>query len=162
MRIYHFGNFYMSSIQQGIQSAHAQTEMALKYLNNFDGIDEQVRLYKDWAVNYKTMICLNGGMNSSLCNIKDTFDDITNPYPWISFRESEEAMGGMLTNVAIVLPEFIYELASDIKIKKLILHKSPIKGKYHIKIYDNSPSVGTITEFQYKLINILISCDLAK
>ncbi|RLC47057.1 MAG: hypothetical protein DRH57_04815 [Candidatus Cloacimonadota bacterium] len=117
MRIYHFGNFYFSSIQQGIQASHCQMELFNKYIphpyngNEVDDCDQINQLW-DWSNNHKTMICLNGGMNSDLIATKAFFEDESNPYPWSTFYESEEAMGGMLSNVCIVLPEKIYEMSA--------------------------------------------------
>lgn len=107
MRCYHFGNMYLSSIQQGIQAAHAQMELFVKY--NPDHPDTKARedLYY-WANDHKTMICLNAGFNSEMQAIKGFLESEENPYPWAAFYESEEAMGGLLTNIALVLPESVY------------------------------------------------------
>ena len=163
MRIYHFGNFYMSSIQQGIQAAHCQTEMAMNYSGTV--VNEAVIMYKDWAVNHKTMICLNGGMNIDLEDIKYLMEVPENPYPWSFFQEAEEAMGGMLTNVAIVLPEKIYNLASEIRNRTMYISD----GLEVVSIPNQTggaymmPTVqGTVTEFERELIMLLNSCGLAK
>lgn len=105
MRCYHFTNMYMSPIQHGIQSAHAQMELFVKYEN--DKTNTKPQLF-NWAENHKTMIVLNAGYDSSLKEVKTFLDTDLNPYPWSYFNESKEAMDGMLTNVAIVLPEKIY------------------------------------------------------
>ena len=120
MRCYTFGNFYFSSIQQGIQAAHSQMELFNKYIpHNFNDNRvadiPQIDMLWDWSNNHKTTICLNGGMNSDLENIKDFFSREDNPYPWSAFYESEEAMAGILSNVCIVLPERIYALSSLLK-----------------------------------------------
>jgi len=117
MRLYTFGNFYFSSIQQSIQGAHAAVELFNKYIphtyndNMVDDIPQIEQLW-DWSNNHKTMICLNGGMNSDLIDTMDFFEDEEVPYPWAAFYESEDAMGGILSNVCIVLPEKIYEMSS--------------------------------------------------
>jgi len=118
MRCYHFSNMYLSSIQQGIQAAHAQMELFVKYnpLNVQSVLeDAEEHKYRDavnmlykWGEEHKTMICLNAGFNSEMQAIEDFLSSDDNPYPWASFYESEEAMGGLLTNIAIVLPERIY------------------------------------------------------
>lgn len=162
MRIYHFGNFYMSSIQQGIQGAHAQTEMFLKYssdelINNLNNIDENIaEMFWEWASEHKTIICLNGGMDFNLQEIKRLMSQPENPYPWSYFNEAKEAMNGMLTNVAIVLPSRIYDTASDIRSKK-----------YHFE--DNTLVCAEtgwcgekFTYFEIQLIELLNSCSLAK
>jgi hypothetical protein len=44
MRLYTFGNYYLSSIQQGIQAGHAAVELFNKYENS-----EQLNTVKEWA-----------------------------------------------------------------------------------------------------------------
>lgn len=125
MRCYHFGNFYMSSIQQGIQAAHAQMELFTKYQpidsRYFDThfhtteervvYEEAVDMLYDWAQNHKTMVCLNGGANIDLQRIEGVMEMEGNPYPWSTFHEEPGAVSHIetLTNIAIVLPERIYE-----------------------------------------------------
>jgi len=102
---------YLSSIQQGIQAAHAQMELFIKYSRVYQpdefGYIQNVKLF-DWAENYKTMICLDAGHNKELNDIEEFLSNTENPYPWATFRESSEALGGILTNIAIILPEEIY------------------------------------------------------
>jgi len=118
MRCYHFGNMYMSSIQQGIQAAHAQMELFNKYVpqTDEDSIPEEIftQLF-DWSKNHKTMICLNGGYLETMQELYDFMNVSQNPYPFSNFHEAKETMNGMLTNVAIVLPEKIYEVAKLIR-----------------------------------------------
>lgn len=124
-RCYHFGNMYLSSIQHGIQAAHAQMELFVAYDKhvaktidcesaNVDEVDYAAKttMLYDWATNHKTTICLNGGYLSNMKSILLHLTHDDNPFPFASFRESDEAMGGMLTNIAIVLPQYIYETAS--------------------------------------------------
>jgi len=111
MRCYHFSNMYLSSIQVGIQSAHAQMELFVKYNPSKAKVDAMaVDLLYEWAERHKTMICLNAGFNSEMEAIKGFLKSKDNPYPWSAFYESEEAMGGLLTNIAIVLPEDVYSV----------------------------------------------------
>jgi len=180
MRCYHFGNFYLSQIQQGIQSAHAQMELFVKY-KNIDfaqyvaenpyrsaaeypsmyerRVSKHVQLF-DWAQNHKTMICLNGGMYSDLQDILKVVDNDDNPYPWASFKEDQNALAGMLTNIAIVLPEDVYDIAA-------VCRQS---GRYIDKIsdqvYDCHERNGTrllvnMDKWTSDLVNILTRCKLA-
>ena len=129
LRCYHFCNMYMSSIQQGIQAAHAQTAMFIKYdkskadyysddiPENAPTVDEQLfndctKMLYEWGENHQTMICLNGGYLENMKTIVEHLAHSDNPFPWSTFHESQEAMGGMLTNIAIVLPDYIYKTAS--------------------------------------------------
>jgi hypothetical protein len=117
MRCYHFSYFYLSSIQQGIQAAHAQMEMFTKYreqrcdIHHITTPCEYHKQLYDWASDHKTMICLNAGMQSVLEEIKTQFEDSRNKFPWASFYEEPGAVSPVhtLTNVCIVLPEKIYD-----------------------------------------------------
>jgi len=111
MRAYFFGNMYLSSIQQGIQSAHTIAEMSVKYYCAMDGGDETGSLFYEWASYHKTMILLNGGYSENLHELVSFFDSDSNPYPWAYFHEGRDALDGALTDVGIVLPEKIYETA---------------------------------------------------
>lgn len=110
LRCYHFGNMYLSSIQQGIQAAHAQMEMFVKYNENCEDKKARDDLYF-WANDHKTMICLNGGYASNMQEIVQLLSSKENPYAWAPFYESTEAMAGLLTNIAIILPENIYSVS---------------------------------------------------
>ena len=90
LRCYHFGHFQLSSIQQGIQGAHAQMELFVKYniarASELDNIPEyapttpelqfieSTKMLYTWGREHKTMICLNGGNSASLQDIYNHFD----------------------------------------------------------------------------------------
>ncbi len=117
-RCYHLNNTYLAGIHSGIQSAHAQHELAMKYLGGamakspyFAPAKEG---YVEWATNHKTIIVLNGGMQSNLQEWEAMLASVSHPYAWASFREEEAALNGTLTNIALVLPETIYKHARQI------------------------------------------------
>lgn len=56
-RMYSFNLYNTSGIQCGIQSAHSNMEYALKYWTSPE--------FQDWAINWKTVILLNGGTSNS-------------------------------------------------------------------------------------------------
>ena len=120
LRLHTFCSFYLSSIQQGIQSAHVTSELFVKYKYNFD---LSSRLY-DWAENHKTMIVLNGGINKSLHDLsnflKEEKDNLSFPAPFATFNEDEASLGGILTTVGIVLPEEIYDAVNYSKAQSLV------------------------------------------
>lgn len=107
MRCYHLGNMYLSPIQQGIQSAHAQMELFVRYQE--DSIQRQ--LLFNWAQNHKTMICLNAGANAQLIDWQHFLAETDHTFPWATFHEEAGSVSHVstLTNVAIVLPEHIYD-----------------------------------------------------
>lgn len=157
MRCYHFGNYYMSSIQQGIQAAHCQMELFVKYDKTIVpgyNTKQKQELY-DWAENHKTMICLNGGNLQGLKDIESLFQSEQNIFPWATFYEDEMSLGGILTNVCIVLPEDIYEIASKIRSSEYTISVT--------KVWDKDDKfVQELTDFELKLIQVLNSCQLAK
>ena len=180
MRCYHFGNFYLSSIQQGIQSAHAQMELFVKYqdtgINYLDDYQPTIEEYRyqdavdalyDWAQNHKTMVCLNGGALQDLKNIEELMKDVGNKYPWSTFYEDEYSLGSILTNIAIVLPEEIYETAAKIRSREYFLTnntiiENPIPIGISTDILIEPKFVMTLTDFDVKLIELLNSCQLAR
>ena len=117
MRAYFWGNMYMSSIQQGIQSLHCLSEMYVKYLvdeaQNED--DPRQSCLLDWARDYKTVVILNAGEMSALGAVEFLMSAEDNPYPWASWRESPESLNGTLTNVGVILPERMYKAAQEKK-----------------------------------------------
>ena len=139
MRAYFFGNFYLSSIQQGIQAAHCVTEMFVKYKRHKQERDPLL----DWARNHKTIILLNGGDCFDLLDIYCMINDESNPYPWSKFHESVTALNDAITCVGIILPEKIYESAETLREKGVILG-------------------ADLTKWELDMIRCLNSCGLAK
>lgn len=113
MRIYFWGNMYLSSIQQGIQSLHCLSEMYVKYRHALS-TERQESLFT-WADHYKTVIVLNAGEMFALEKVEDLMRSTDNPYAWASWRESRDAMNEALTNVGVILPERMYMAAQDKK-----------------------------------------------
>jgi len=97
MRLYTFVNYYLSSIQQGVQTAHVVSELSIK------GGD----MYKEWAACHKTIIILNGGNNEELVDLRGFISGITT-YPNASFYEDGASLGGIMTAHGIILPELVY------------------------------------------------------
>lgn len=114
MRFYSFSNMYLSSLQVGLQSAHVVARMFIKYdaTANFE-IDSESKaaILNNWAVNYETMILLNGGYSSAIHDLITFFNDPLNDYPWAPFYESDAALDGALTSIGIILPEKIYAMS---------------------------------------------------
>ena len=116
MRAYFWGNIYMASIQQGIQSLHCISEMYIKYPEQEAmGGSAQSIMLREWGYSYKTVIILNAGEMSALEKVEELMASDENPYAWTSWRESKEAINGALTSVGIILPERIYIGAREMK-----------------------------------------------
>lgn len=119
MRAYFFGNYYLSSIQQGIQAAHCVADMFVMY-GNIHTTPQQYALF-EWAEQHKTMVLLNGGNQASIIDLATFFDQGENPFPWCSFNEDFQSLNNCVTTVGIVLPERIYETAALIRSRKAIV-----------------------------------------
>lgn len=115
MRFYAFCNYYLSSLQQGLQAAHVLTEMSMKA--RLKG-GQYWRHYDNWASDHKTIILLNGGNDKDLRELL-TFFNMSNPYLYGSFCEDQQSLNGAMTCVGIILPENIYESTAAIRRSEL-------------------------------------------
>lgn len=112
LRAYFFGNMYLSSIQQGIQAAHVVTEMFNKYYVKPHPL---THMLNTWAREDKTMILLNAGPGIELHRLHRVFSSSENPFPHATFYEDGDALDGAMTSVGIILPEYIWIGAKQIK-----------------------------------------------
>ena len=94
--MYCVGNYYLSSLQQGLQGAHAIVELCVKYQN--DIVNLQKLFY--WAKNDKTIINVNGGncndLNELVNRLKNT------EVIFVPFYEDSDSLNGAITSVAIL------------------------------------------------------------
>jgi len=110
MRAYFFGNMYLSSIQQGLQSAHVVGDMAAKYRPNQFGSTDQSKIFYDWAEHHKTIILLDAGYGEAIHDLHEFFKLGENDlYPYAMFNESDAALDGAATCVGIVLTDRMVE-----------------------------------------------------
>lgn len=105
MRLYTFINFYLSQIQQGIQTAHIVHELFNKY--KFAPTPAALDL-SEWSHNHKTIIVLNGGSDIDIEFISAELAKSAHVFPWAEFRE-DAGLGYVRTGVGVVLPETIYD-----------------------------------------------------
>jgi|GEM_PF-5530143 len=108
MRAYVLVNSALSGIQKGLQAGHALVEMAM------DARTKNARsaVFNEWAVSHKTMIVLEGGYHAGLEAAKAALEAALggkDELPWTAFYEDEETMNGMLTAVAVVVPERLWD-----------------------------------------------------
>lgn len=115
MRFYGFGNYYLSSLQQGLQAAHSVADMFMKYQYSEDDVPSRQRVLLEWTAVHKTMVLLNGGNSAELYDLYGFFNDYNNPYPYINFYEDVQSLNGALTYVGIILPEKIYKTAALVR-----------------------------------------------
>lgn len=106
-RLYTICNMYLSSMQNGIQSAHVVHELFNKYaadkLITLADIRCQNKLL-DWSINHKTMIVTNGGMTEHLEPIIPIIE--ASGLPWAAFYEP--GIGNALTCIGVIVPERLY------------------------------------------------------
>lgn len=158
MIFYSFCNYYLSSIQQGIQSAHAMHTMFTKYIGG-PGLQEQ-QMLDEWAKRHKTMIVLNGGNVADLKGLEASckFYGDTLRYPYSSFREDAESLNGALTAVAIIVPE------------KLFLYNQERRKRppSSVDLYSAATTLAMLqnkfqmTDTEVELANLISTCPLAR
>lgn len=147
MRLYTFTNFYLSSIQQGIQPAHLISNLFIRYANQQNS--DAAKLY-DWATHHKTMICLNGGNAASIKQLYEALVQIGEylNLPVDCFCEDVESLNGTMTCCGIVVPEKIYVTAEAFR------KDSSLQDQYQIS--------GLVSAAEMNLINLINSYSLAK
>lgn len=117
MRFYGFGNYYLSSLQQGLQSAHVVGDLAAASVEN-GKVTEKGKIFFEWAGNHKTMVLLNGGNAASLEAIFQKFSFFEKNgmhLPFAKFHEDEQSLGGALTYVGVVVQEKYYNAAAELR-----------------------------------------------
>jgi hypothetical protein len=173
MRLYTFCNFYLSSIQQGVQTAHVVSEMFSKYYKPFGSLplDPKFQLLRSWASDKegKTIIILNGGNCYDLAGISNALEVEENTkYPCAPFYEDAQSLNRALTCVGVVVPEAIYESAALIRNGQAAwLTSNGAAFMLSITDLNDVESCGYLTdkafdEFDIQLINLLNSCGLAR
>ena len=125
-RFYGFGNYYLSSLQQGLQSAHCIADMFVKYNKK----KAKKEIIYDWAENHKTMVLLNGGNSLVLEQTHQFLEELKGVgmnLPYQLFYEDEQSLNGALTYVGIVVSSEIYELAATLRANASKIDKKKIK-----------------------------------
>lgn len=107
LRMYGLVNYQLTGIQKGIQFLHAVVEYNNLYNNE--------QLYKDWSINNKTVILLNGGttnkredenglplgsLNQHLLTLHENGIDLA------TFQEPD--LGDQLTAIAFIVDERVF------------------------------------------------------
>lgn len=179
LRFYSFVNFYLSSIQQGVQSFHVLHEMFNKYdMGDVSTHNEFLQLH-NWSKNHKTLIILNGGAHT---DIEETYSKLAEfapklsfPMPFEKFHEDEKSLGGIITAYGCVLPQEIYDAVDYRKACKILgdgfmVHIDPLffgadEAYFFIDETGHSPKVihvFTPNQVEHELISLLKSCSLAR
>lgn len=116
MRAYSFTNYYLSTIAQGIQPAHAINDLHIKYAD--ESTERAILL--DWSKNHKTMICLSGGDYQGVLDCYAILARVAPELqlPYGEFHEDERSLGGLMTSCVVIVPEWIYENAALIRVAR--------------------------------------------
>lgn len=152
MRLYTFVNYYLSGIQQGIQSLHVLGDLTVKTNKTYHENSYQKMMFNSWLENHKTVIVCNGGNSKSLQDLCFLFDHPENRYPWAYFCEDEDSLCGAITAVGIVLPQEIYDVKTEI-IEGLTVYS--YSTETNSILYNNPES------YLYQLISTVKSARLA-
>lgn len=174
LRFYCFVNFYLSSMQQGIQTGHCSVELVMKYLQNgnpFDKSisDDQVELVRKWADTYKTYIILNGGDYDGTSRLDPLV--ASSGFPFARFFESEGALKGLQTCIGVVLPECVFNakpgtILIDEDGEEVDEDGEPVTAFIYEKLDDEGRIDLRLTYTKehelYPFIEALKSCGLAK
>lgn len=174
LRFYTFTNFYLSSIQQGIQPGHATSELHVKYSKEVGSAAH--RLMMDWAVNHKTHIALNGGALGDLLvkyeQLVELAEKAEFPVPYAKFHEDEYSLGGIMTSFGVVVSQELfdavdYRKACSIFGQNFMAAVDPLDVENHEKSYFFIEDELVKHTFKFgtpawTLINMLKSCSLAR
>ncbi len=147
-RLYTFVNFYLSSIQQGIQTAHVLGEIV-----RIHGSDNAV--VDHWLHQDKTIVVLNGGNSAAIENIyKECIASCD--YPGAYFIEDEESLNGAITACGVILPESVWGARRGPTTDGM--------GGYYYEYgnYLDPDRIQYNGGVMFNLIDALRKCDLAK
>ena len=173
LRFYSFVNFYLSSIQQGVQSFHVCHEMFNKYQDDpsvpsSHPSDKAYRQLREWSKYHKTLIVLNGGANT---DIEDTYylleklsKNLSIPLPFAKFHEDEKSLGGIMTACGCVLPQEIYEATDWRKAAAKLDWSEESLNRNSFHYVDSESNLTSYHEgsAEHELITMIKSCSLAR
>ena len=160
-RLYSFVNFYLSSIQQGVQTAHLVAEL----FNDAKG--DQKKVLRAWSETDKTIIILNGGacrdINEKLLFLsKEAFSWHA---PVSSFSEDTDSLNGIMTCCGIIVPEYVWG-SVDYKTalwKKIISSEAPLSpADYFFQTVSGLVHITKEGTADHMLITMMKSCRLAQ
>lgn len=107
-RLYSFTNYYLSSLQKGLQTAHVVAEMANINKIYRDRYPDTIETpFETWSRLDKTIIILNGGNSADLellhadlykFGIESTF-----------FKEDQRSLNGAWTAVGCIIPDVYWD-----------------------------------------------------
>lgn len=153
-RFYSLVNFYLSSIQQGIQSGHALGEIVNKNIEQPNETEKTI--IKSFLKNDKTWVVLNGGAHDDIVNFYGFLETNKNYFkyrvPFAPFYEDNKSLGGIMTCVGLIVPEQYFNCVKD-----------PITDSY-FKIISDDPEEFPFPKesIDWQLLEYIKRCPLAK
>lgn len=135
-------------------------ELFVKYVDN----SPQKEMLYDWGKNHKTMIVLNGGYLADMQEALEFFKHPQNPYAFTEFYEGEDVLGGIMTNIAIVLPEKIYKTSKFIRnrmVGESLVINNTLAPETFSKVSQILNSFGDFTPFEIQLTSYMNNFRLA-
>lgn len=100
-RMYCFVERHLSPIDKGIQAAHSIVEYSNLYGENVD--------YVIWSLSDKTIVLLNGGSVTDLCDICKELNEWNINFS--IFRE--EDLGSIVTSIAVLVDDRVFASEED-------------------------------------------------
>lgn len=106
MRTYVLLHTYFKSLLNGVQGGHACVELLRKYSRSTSMASNIV---SHWADTDKTLVYLDGGVSLHMHDTLAKFESLGQrvQLPWACFFEDKATLEGMLTAIAVTLPESI-------------------------------------------------------
>jgi hypothetical protein len=165
LRLYSFVNFYLSSIQQGVQTGHAAVDLVRKYSKVSLTDPVNAMMVDRWADDHKTFIILNGGNMASMTSILGAA--ALSGYPYASFYEDSDSLGGILTCVAVVLPEKVWGAERDRAAERMAYEQGINVGPCYLYDYIDSDEKHETIKYRsndkvHPLLHTLKSSSLAR
>jgi TPP-dependent 2-oxoacid decarboxylase len=116
-RGYVFVNSALSSIQKGIQGAHAVAEL-LKPAGPVDE-SESYKTAINWVRYHKTLIFLDGGFHASLNENYTVFFELCHKLdlPHAKFNEDKDTLNRTTTAFAGIIPNTVFDIGEDVMLQ---------------------------------------------
>lgn len=146
-RLYSFVNhLYMNEKQWGIQTAHCVSTMSRAYKVN----TEQKAAYDTWADEEPTIIMCQGGNVAMLTDLYERISVLAKALnlPYVKFHEDEASLGGVITAVAVLVPETLFDHVVNFE------NGEPVFCKIN-DVDVCEPAMLTVTEYDFlKIIKL--------
>lgn len=120
LRMYSLVLYQLSGVQAGIQSSHSMIE--------YSELNQECDEYKDWAINHKTVMLMNGGTSDMLNSYAEILEGFGVKYA--EFREPD--LGNLVTSVSFLVDASkLSQRAPDITPEKQCFYSFVKKFDFH-------------------------------